>query len=138
MMLAAGFGFWRLPEAFTFAAFAVLAFALIAPFSLPLPWSVHLLPWEQLHWAVLSHMNLGSRADGRNDFVRQHKGLNRSITGHIIHLELDMRPDLRQGCPLSPYLLSMVLTHLFHDVETQFTLLYGLLSGVIHTLSLGP
>ena len=42
---------------------------------------------------------------------------------------------LRHGCPLSPYLFSMVLTHLFHDVETQYEHQYGLLSGVIHTPS---
>ena len=42
---------------------------------------------------------------------------------------------LWHGCPLSPYLFSMVLTHLFHDVEDTYTQLYLLIPGVIHTPS---
>ena len=38
---------------------------------------------------------------------------------------------LRQGCPLSHF----VLSHLFHDVETSYTSQFGLLSGVINTPS---
>ena len=39
---------------------------------------------------------------------------------------------LRQGCPLSPYPFSFVLSHLFHDVEHSFVSQFGL-SGVINT-----
>ena len=42
---------------------------------------------------------------------------------------------LRQGCPLSPYLLSMVLAHVFHDVELKYENTYGMLAGVINTPS---
>ena len=42
---------------------------------------------------------------------------------------------LRQRCPLSPYLFSMVLTHLFHDVELTYEHTYGMMAGVINTPS---
>ena len=42
---------------------------------------------------------------------------------------------LRQGCPLSPYLLNFVLSHLFHGVETSYTSQFGFLSGVINAAS---
>ena len=42
---------------------------------------------------------------------------------------------LRQGCPLSPYLFSFVLTHLFYDVESQYAEQYGEISGVFYTPS---
>ena len=50
--------------------------------------------------------------------------------GHTSPVKIQTK-GLRQGCPLCPYLFSMV----FYDVDTQYEEQYGLLSGVIHTPS---
>ena len=49
----------------------------------------------------------------------------------LFHLPTDNRTPT--GCPLSPCLFNLVLTHLFYDVEIAYTQQVGLLAGVLST-----
>ena len=43
--------------------------------------------------------------------------------------------EFRQGCPLSPYLFGLVLTHFLLDVGQSYQAQYGEISGIFHVLS---